>query len=118
MERADFVDHHDSEEITDGREEESIQVVLCSVADGAAENIENNLAHDEEENAKADVPERPSILQGCCDKDHLGDDIDRKEDGIDQVKHHKESECTCGRQAPTLERHKRDPAGQEEHADR
>lgn len=118
MERAYLVNHHDSEEIADSREEEPIQIMLCSIADCAAENIENHLANDEEENAKADVSERPSILQRCRDKDDLRDDIDGKEYGVDEVKHHKESQCVCGRQAPALERQKRDSPGQEKHADR
>ena len=41
--------------------------MLRGVTDGAAENVEDHLADDEEEDSETDVTERPAILQCGCD---------------------------------------------------
>lgn len=44
-----LVDHHDSQEITEGSEEQTIQVMLDVVADHIAELVQKDLPDDEDE---------------------------------------------------------------------
>ena len=57
-----FVNHHDSEEITNCSKEEPVEVMLHSTTDVIAEDVENYLAHHEEEDPERDVSKRPSVL--------------------------------------------------------
>ena len=50
-----LVDHHDGQQIADGGEEEPVQVMLDGVADGAAEDVEDHLADDEEQDPEPNV---------------------------------------------------------------
>lgn len=50
-----LVDHHDCKKVTDGSKEETIQVVRDALANRLAECVKENLAHDEEEDAKGNV---------------------------------------------------------------
>jgi hypothetical protein len=47
-----LVDHHDGKQIANGCEEETIDVVLYLVADGLAEDVEDDLTDDKEEDTK------------------------------------------------------------------
>jgi hypothetical protein len=47
-----LVDHHDGKQIANGCEEEAIDIVLYLVADGLAEDVEDDLTDDKEEDTK------------------------------------------------------------------
>ena len=80
-----LVDHHNGKEIADCREEETVKVMLCIVANAVAKDVEDHLANDEEENTKGNVAERPSILKGVCHQDDLHDHVYEQADAVDQI---------------------------------
>lgn len=57
-----LINHHHSEKITYRGKEKSIEIVLHVVADGIAEDVQNDLSDYKEEDAKGNVSQRPSIL--------------------------------------------------------
>ena len=70
-----LVDHHDTEEHAESEEEETVDVVLDSIADGHAEGEEYNLGDSEEGGTKEDITNRPPVVECTSHKDELGDDI-------------------------------------------
>src|SRR5438105_1381605 len=68
-----FVDHHDGEEVTDGGEEQAVEVMLDLVADAGGKDVENDLSGHEEEDAKGNVAQWPAILQRIDDEEDLHD---------------------------------------------
>lgn len=85
-----LINHHHSEKITYRGKEKPIEIVLHVVADGIAEDVQNDLSDYKEEDAKGNVSQRPSILQSVGDKDHLHDHIDEQADAIDKIEYHKQ----------------------------
>lgn len=71
-----FVDHHHTQEHTEGEEEQPIDVVLDGVADRHAESEQENLGDGEESSAKNNVTDGPSVVEGAEDKNKLRDNID------------------------------------------
>lgn len=99
-----LVNHHDCEKIADGRKEEAIKIVLDIVADGVAEDVEDNLANNEEEDAKANVAQWPAVLECANNEDDLADHVYEEEDGVDDVGYNKDADGVGGAQAgPVLE---------------
>ena len=89
------------------------------VADGVAEDIENDLTNDEEEYAKRDVPKRPSILERIGDENYLHDDVYQQAYPIDQIKHHKEPQSVGWAQPQlVLEGQDRNRPWNQKHANR
>ena len=68
-----LVDHHDAEEHAEGEKEETIDVVLDSIADCHAEGKEDNLRDGEEGDTKEDITNWPPIVECADHKDELGD---------------------------------------------
>lgn len=57
-----LVDHHYGKKIAYCREEQSVKVMLCGIANRTTENIEDHLTNDKEEHPETNVSKRPSIL--------------------------------------------------------
>lgn len=77
-------------------------------ADLRADGVQNDLAHDEEEDAKGDVAQRPAVLQSPDDKEDLECDVDEKLNGVQQVQDDEETDGVGGSQTnPRLEGSKR-----------
>ena len=114
-----FVDHHDGKEVTDGGEEQAVEVMLDLVADVGGKDVENDLSGHEEEDAKANVAQWPAILQRVDDEEDLHDEVDPDADGIDDVQDDKEADGVGGPQAgPALEGHERDGKRDDKHGER
>ncbi len=62
--------------------------MLDVVADAVAEDVENHLPDDEDEDAKGNVSQGPSILKSVDNKDNLHDHIYQQADPVDKVQHH------------------------------
>jgi hypothetical protein len=93
--------------------------VLYVVADGVAKDVQDDLANDKEENAKADVTERPAVLQGTDNEDDLADDVDEEEYGVDDVCYYKNANGVLRVKAsPCLESEEGNSATDNEHAER
>ena len=105
-----LVDHHDCEQVANSGEEEAIDVVLYLVADGVAEDVEDDLTNDEEEDAKRDITEWPAVFEGSNNQNDLADSVDEEANGVDDVSNDKDSDRVSGVQSgPALE-------GQEVHS--
>ena len=50
-----LVYHHNSQQVTEGGEEQTVQVVLRFYADRPAKSVEHDLSDDERENAEEDM---------------------------------------------------------------
>jgi hypothetical protein len=57
-----LVYHHNRKKIAYSRKEQAIKIMLHSVTESIAKNIQYHLTDHKEENSKGDIPERPSIL--------------------------------------------------------
>ena len=66
-----FVHHHDTQEHTQGEEEEAIEIVLDSVTYRHAKGKEKDLRNRVKGDAENDVTKRPSVIQGPEDKYEL-----------------------------------------------
>jgi hypothetical protein len=111
-----LVDHHDRKQVQEGCEEESIHVVLYVGADRLGECVEQDLADDECRNAKANVPQRPALLQRTDDQHDLHDNVDEEEDRGEDVDHHKEADGALrAKTSPALERKQSDHEADHEH---
>ena len=93
--RAYLVNHHDSQQIAKRRKECSIQIVLCCFADFFSEDIKDELAHGEDQAAKANVDERPTIVQGVCHKHHLQHYVHHDAQRIHNIQHNEQPHCVC-----------------------
>ena len=56
--------HHDTEKVTDGGKEQAVQVVADSSADLGTESVKNDLADNEEKQAKGNITQRPAVVEG------------------------------------------------------
>jgi hypothetical protein len=113
-----LVNHHNCKQIADGRKEQAVEVVLHTVADGVAEDVQNNLSDNEEENAKHNVSHWPAVLKGTQNKDNLADKVDKKEDGVDDVRDNEDTDRVLSIQtSPVLEREQGNGATNDEHAE-
>ena len=113
-----LVDHHDCEEIADGGEEQTVQIVLDAVADGVAEGVQDNLSDDEEEDAENNVAERPAVLECAHDEDDLADEVDEEEDGVDDVGDDEDADWVLGvHTRPILKCEKGDGTADNEHGE-
>lgn len=65
------------------------------VADLGAESVQDDLAHDEKEDAKSNITQRPAILKGSHDQQDLHADIYEELDGIQQIQHDKQADGFC-----------------------
>jgi hypothetical protein len=77
-----LVDHHDSQEITESSEEETVQVMLDVVADDIAKLIQEDLSDDEDQHTEGDVSERPAVIQCVRNQEQLHSQVYRNADGI------------------------------------
>ena len=111
-----LVDHHYAEQVRDGGEKDSVEIVLNAVADFGAEDIQQDLTDDEEENTKGDVSEGPSFLQCADDQEDLHNDVDKDENGAEDVDHDEQSDCVCwAHSANALEGEDADRKADQEH---
>jgi len=100
-----LVNHHDGEQIADGREEETVQVVLHLVADGVGEGVEDDLADNQETGCQGNIAQWPAVLQRVENEDKLHDDVDNQADTRDEVQHDEQANGVCWTQrCPALER--------------
>lgn len=91
-----LVDHHDRQEVTEGGEEQAIQIMLDFVTDGVAESIKKNLADDENNNPKGNVTQRPAVLECIQNKQKLHDQVYRYANGVQDVEDHKQADGIGG----------------------
>lgn len=63
-----LINHHDSKQIANRSKEQPIQIMLDIVADGITKPVKKNLPYDEYQNTDNNVPKRPAVLQGICNK--------------------------------------------------
>lgn len=114
-----LVDHHNSQQVADRSEEKAVQVVLNSVADGGAEDIHDDLANDEEEDAKDNVTDWPAILERSKDQENLTSKVDGKADGVDDVGDHEDTDRVLVAQtSPVLEGEQGHSTADDEHGER
>ena len=93
--------------------------MLDLFADAGGEDVEDDLADDEEEDSEGNVAQRPAILQRVEDEEDLHDQVDQDADSVDEVENHKQAGRVRGPEAgPALERHERDGERDDEHAER
>ena len=59
-----LVHHHDTEKVADSSKEQAVQVVADSSADLGTESVKNDLAYNEEKQAKGNVTQRPAVVEG------------------------------------------------------
>lgn len=71
-----FVHHHHTEEHAERKEEESVDIVLDSIAYGDTKCKEEHLSDSEEGGTKYDIANRPSVIQGSEDKHQLRYNVD------------------------------------------
>ena len=88
----DLVDHHDSQEIAGCRNEQSVNIVACGLANSRAQRVQNNLANNEEDDGKGDIAQRPSVLQCAHNEDDLHGKVNDELDGVQEVQDNKEAD--------------------------
>ena len=66
-----LVDHHDTEKHAESEEEETVNVVLDSIANCHAEGEEDNLCDSEEGGAEEDITNWPPVVECADHKDEL-----------------------------------------------
>lgn len=91
-----LVHHHDGQKIARCRKEQSIHIVTDRIANRPAEGIENDLANDEEEDAKRDIAQGPPVLKRPSDENDLQNHVDEELDGVEKVEHHKQADSVGG----------------------
>jgi hypothetical protein len=98
-----LVNHHDTEKHAQREEEEAVDVVLYSVADGSGECKQKNLGNGEKCSAKNNVTNGPAIIEGAEDENELRDDVDDDADnGPEDVDHPKPDDVGVGEAGETL----------------
>ena len=70
-----LVDHHDTEKHAESEEEETVNVVLDSIANCHAEGEEDNLGDSEEGGTKEDITNWPPVVECADHKDELRNDV-------------------------------------------
>lgn len=112
-----LVNHHDGQQIADGSKEQAVQIMLHILADLLAESVEHDLTDDEKANPKRDIAQRPAILQGVRNENHLHDDVDEQLDPVDQIQDDKQAGGIHRPQSrPPLERKQTDGERDDKHA--
>ena len=92
--------------------------MLSALADGVAGNVERDLAADEEEDAKHNVSQGPSILEGVDDEDDLQQHVDEDADAAEEVEDDEQPHGLRRPQScPALERTQRNHSADDEHGD-
>jgi hypothetical protein len=90
--------------------------VLHALTDLIAHDVENDLANDEEKDAKQDVAQRPTVLERTDDKNDLAGDVDEELDGVDNVEYDKNADGILRAQpAPAFESEEGYGAADNEH---
>lgn len=93
--------------------------MLDVFADDIAQNVQDDLANDEEEDAERNVAQWPAVLQCANDEDDLADNVDEEEDGVHDVGDNEDSDRVLGVEtSPVLEGEEGDSAANNEHAKR
>lgn len=78
--------------------------MLDSVTYGVTKNIQDDLSNDKEEDTEDNIAQRPTVLESANDENYLADEIDKEEDGVDEVGKDKDANGVLGIQAgPILE---------------
>ena len=114
-----LVDHHDCKEVADSGKYETIHVVGDALTDSLAECVDKDLTDDEEEDAKGNVTQWPSILKSSHNEQDLHDGVDCKEYGAENVEDDEETNSVVGTQTgPTLEGQDADDESNGEHGGR
>ena len=89
--------------------------MLYSLTDRCTENVENNLTDNEEQGAKDQISQRPSILQSVDYQQDLHAEIDKQCDRRNNVEYNEHSNRVGGAEAgPIFECSERDESGDEE----
>lgn len=70
-----LVDHHDTEKHAESEKEETVNVVLDSIANCHAEGEEDNLCDSEERGTKEDITNWPPVVECADHKDELRNDV-------------------------------------------
>ena len=84
--------------------------MLYLVADGVAEDVEDDLTNNEEEDAKRNITEWPAVFKGSNNQNNLADSVDEEANGVDDVSNDEDSDRVSRVQSgPALE-------GQEAHS--
>lgn len=91
-----LVDHHDRQEVTEGSEEQAIQIMLDLVTDGVAESIKKNLANDENNKSKGNMTQRPAVLECIQNKQKLHNQVYRYANCVQDVEDHKQADGIGG----------------------
>lgn len=111
-----LVDHHDRQQIQEGSEKQAVHVVLHIRADSLGEGVEQDLADHECQNTKADVPQRPALLQRTDDQQSLHNNVDKEEDRREDVDDHEEADRALRAQTrPSFEREQSNDEADGEH---
>lgn len=93
--------------------------MLHILTDPLAEDVEGDLANDEEEDAKCNITQRPPVLERVDDEDDLHDDVDKQLDPVDEVQDDEQTRRVHRAQAsPALECQQTDGEGNHKHAER
>lgn len=90
-----FVHHHNAQEHTKREEEESVDVMLDSIANGDTESEQDDLRDGKECGAENDVSNRPSVLKCAEDENQLRDDVDDCADKRPQDINYPQSDRFC-----------------------
>lgn len=90
--------------------------MLDVIADCVAEDVENDLANDKEEDAKSNITKWPAVFKSSNNEDDLADDIDKEEDGVDNVGDDEDANRVLGAQTcPVLKSEQRHCTANDEH---
>jgi hypothetical protein len=81
---AHLVDHHDSQEHTQTKEEYPIDIMTNSIANLGRESEKQNAANDVERNAEKDISDNPSIIKCSNDEYELRDSVDHNADSWEE----------------------------------
>lgn len=61
------------------------------LANAVCEGVEDDLADHEKEDAEDDVSNWPAVLEGICDKQDLHNQVDEKENAVEDVQNNKKT---------------------------
>lgn len=90
-----------------------------ALTDSLAERVDEDLANNQEEDAKSNVTQWPSILKSSHDEQDLHDGVDCKEYGAENVEDDEEANSVVGTQTgPALEGQDADDESDGEHGGR
>ena len=78
-----LVDHHHGKESANCAKEETINIVLNALADLVAQEDHDNLAEHKEHNRKANVAQRPVLIECVDNQDDLENDVDEQKKAVE-----------------------------------